>query len=1420
MSVLTDDEYAGPLSTDGTEKVIDSFPRERNRSEELAVTTDRSIEGAFEEVSMGDRSSIDAAKGSPDLSFQVAQLQTNQTDTEESLRILSEQALKIAEVTGTQDYYMSGSLTYDDPAFSPATARALVNLQLGAEIIEDARRAAEEDKSWAGYTADFIDRSIFRQLPIGLWEDIMGRTGRKSTELLDAASSMSPDQYKEFIGSYIEELKAEGVFRDDNWFALGQGSKELELRGVDPERQINAVLGVAEVLTIVPTVRIIKKLANLKGPDKASEAFEAVSRKGAVDGEVLAEASPSIVDPMKGSVKPNAASVDKFLEENELLKGIETYTKVGSFGRRATDAELSGLAKEAKAALSVRLSRPIADAEIESRGLGEVNALFKIGKVSDGKPFSTFLNAQKQVNHLQKNGLAASYAPVDPNDLTKGYYVEVRHALDQTNVGKDLEFNKPLDFVRRNLAKVFGSTRQSDDPFHNTLATMTESAKGLLVRETKPYIRSLEKLSVKDQGTLDEITSELRDGADSFKRQWYTDAEFNEKWRALRGEYPTAAQREAYGSVITLSDTAYMLKANELVRHYVSNGYMVIENGKDFFMAKAVKEFESADKVLDMKTGNTMRASDVPEGVTIWRTTTAVNKNNLVINPKNVRNPEYRHVLNYNAGGSRIQADANFYVVAGTRGGRGRAILSSFSEKQAKIAELELNNIRKALLQDGRPIATLTDELDQVISSNNTWNPSIENTQDLIAFAKKKNLDLTEGISYRGKDQKVESANDLWDSTSYQFYTQANMRRSDDSLTEFGGADTFSHSPVKSVVTQLSDAFNEYAFKNYSESAKVSFLKRFNNGKVPVGNTDTMFSDAMETLRAKPITKQWERELLEFGNVIQRRTHFKSPAVRAFERFGQELQEFVFGISGKKVNIGDPTNVLLRLGFQSAFGFGNISQFIMQGSQVGAILSISPLHGMKAAGLMPALRLVMAADSKEGVKRLAKTFGMKPNEIDEIIAYVRTSGRDLVESDAIEKNIGPGLGISGFGGQSYIPSVMREGLYRSGKLASKGLAVGLTPFREGEKLSRYTSMLTAILEYKAKNPNASILSDSARAFINNRDQLLTFDMTTGSRAAFQTGLMRVPTQWLGYSFRALEQVTMGRDLTKFERARLSLFLAMQGGLAGFGMSSSIDSVSEWLGIEPDSVGFVGLKYGMFDAILSYGLTGLTGTEVKTAMGSRLAPLSTFFDLYRRITEDATYEALGGPSTSILFGASSNLLNAIGDIYHGRYASSLMDIEKVARTASGIDNIAKASGILQYQTYRSKTGSSLDFEFDDIDAYLAGLGISNFKVIEYYNRRGEVWRDTKSLRNMSKKLQKDFREALVIAEQDPEAGAQLIREAEAKIVSSGFSPAQQMELRRALSADTTLDSVELIIDLLKKNNEYGAEVVQSFTKGNN
>ena len=1413
----------------------DTALREENRAYEINVITGANPNETVTTVSGGDREPIIQAKEPGfTLNDTLEWVRKNSAivDPNEGLRVMAEQAQKINEMNNNDDVTLEGSLTVGDPNFSPALVRRLVNQQIGAEVIEQKMRERYEGASTAGLVLDFLDRYVIRQIPIGMLEDLSLRVERKGRDLVGAQQSMTPQEYRAFITEYADDAAKEGFFRKDNWFALLQAAGEGVNAGVDPGADVDAVLALPDLFGIGKALKVGKlltRVAKIKGPAAASDAHAKLSKSvGSVDPEIAVEPHASAFDATNpGAPRPVVARTGMVAVDKSLITEITSTTAKGTFGERATPDQIKEIALVVETKFKNTTSRNIADFDIVPLELGQKQAVFKMGRIDNGEPLKNKSQAIAVAKDFTDKGLAVTVEPVDPTNTKLGYFVVARETLDLTTVANGLDTGAALDFFRRNIAKVIGSTRTLDDNRVNNLANMGEAGFAVLKRIATAPLKVLEKTPLKNQEIITQVYKSMRDGKLAFTRDGLNPHEFAIAFAEESGGLvATPADHAAFAAAKTINDTAYLLKANQIAKRYIAAGYKRIQTDDMPGLARIVDDVPAGEDIYDIAGRHFVdRRSDLPEGTAIWHG----ENGKYYVSPESVRNIEYKDVFGYNAGGQRLNPDANFFVTLGD--GNGRAIMTAYSEKQALIAKTQITNIQDALIATGRRLDDLVDELDDVVKVNNSWAPSlVDDTKSLQAFAAKHGWRLTQDnadktgtianpIRHKARGGKTEDGNHpVWGGSSNDLYFQQQGHRADAVLVDFGGAQTYNDSPIKSMIDQLADEMSSYSHSNYTESVISSWVAKAEalglRSEKFAGRAK--FEDMFSQLNARGINTESERSLVQIGNIARRRMGFKDPATLGFEKFGQELREFTFDTFGLKIPKASLVNGLLQMGFQSAFGFMNLGQFVMQASQVSSIIALSPLAGLRASAGAPALRLALHSGSPEGIRRVGRWLGISEEDSKELFEYITISGRYDVQNDAMEKATGPGFGAAGWGGKSHVPSVLRPALYGASALGKKALKIGTMPFTEGERLSRLTAITTAFLERKKAFPGVSAMTPDNRAWISQREQDLTFNMGTASKAALQQGIWRLPSQWTAYSFRAMEAVVIGRDLSKAERIRLGLTLVAQGGLTGVFAGSAYDWIGEKFDVDPSSPTAAAIKYGFYDGIFSAFFSGVSGQDVQTAMGTRLAPMGTFMDIYRKITEENTISALGGPSVEITSAAVMGAYAAIGNLLGGHTASAWRDVEKVTRTATGIDNIVKARGIINYGVYSSKSGTTLDMPFDDIDAVLQALGITNFKVADFYNSKTAIWRETKEVREYTKDRQKEFRAAIeLIKRGDPGGGQQLINEINARINSSGFSPYDIHQMRRRMTLDSSHALPDMWMYHLQRNNEAASDRIKSY-----
>tara|TARA_R100001460_G_scaffold4206_2_gene12135 strand:+ start:11432 stop:15772 length:4341 start_codon:yes stop_codon:yes gene_type:complete len=1386
--------------------------------------------------------------------YQVFQRGYEEGKTVDQLNLeASDIGVKNDEFNSNPEFIAEQALSVNNYDYSAADARVATNYQIANEILSDRKFDIAISKTPFQRALNTVDRFLREVSPVGTIEVLTNKTEKQSREILTAAATKNATEFRAWFEAYADEIGQEGIFAKETLGALEALTAETMAAGFDPNKGINLALSALDVIGAAQLVKVgakisvktamksstaIGRVGAIRGSDAASESAERVLAV-TPDPEVLGNVGPSNLDIAPQPVRPSAAKFTSKFAESKIIQAIDDLYQKGAFGRIADPRSIKIAAKKIAAKYRKNVSNPVFDYKIVDEGLGNFVATVRFGKASDGSVYKPLADgsAPKSINDLAeeigKKVESARVAPVDVNDLSKGYVIEVAERIDLSGMPRAFDEGLGLEagIIRDTVGKVMnnsvmGSSAARDVDRLTRLAQMSESARAAVKSIIDPYTRALQRLNAQERYTLQSVYTQLRDGIDSNLRVRYTEGEFAVKYQQMhpRGLAPSEKAKEAYNALAAVEEADYLLKTSMMLNRYVEKGYRNSVEVFDGYYAPAkrvsLNDVPADAKLVDGEFGGKIRKQDLEStDIPIWKLDKPTGDGQeFVVKPKQVRIIEPTDVMGYNVGGSRANPTLKYFVVLGTK--RLKALMGTFSEKQARTAVAQLGRIQRAII-DG------DNNIDDIIKANNDWNPSIESFDDFKKLADEEGWDFSRGeIAYRGRNDDILSGDvdgsDVFTGMKMDDYINTDMRRNNDVLMDFGGGRAYNEDPINSVLAQMGNSVFTYSNRAYAQNAIVGWVKKaqqkgrnwFPSGVVPT-DYETLFRNANISG-----TDEFSRRMSELRDITMRRLNMKDEASTFMERQGQAVAEYIFDKTGKQLNLGDPSNGLLKIGFQSAFGFGNISQFVMQGFHAATIMAISPVHGFKGAALTIPMRGALRANTPElqqlALQRVAKAADISEKDAGELIEFIKTSGRSVVDGDAIEDGTGVGFGISGWSGENMKYSALMGAGYNVRKLVTKGLDLGLMPFKQGERLSRLTAINTAFFEFKAKFPKVSALSDEARLWITRREQDLTFNMSTVSRGKVQSGFMKVPTQWLSYTLRSMESIFVGRGLTNAERRRLFVALVPMYGLTGFGLANAADYVGEKLGIAPDSDLYITLKYGMLD-----GLVATLGGDVEVGLGQRLAPVGAITDTYKKIFQEDTITALGGPSGEIAGGVFSAAWGAITALLHGQTATLTEETIKLLRQPSGLDNVAKAIGIFNNGVYRSKNGIELESEMTIGDGIVALTGFTPLEVVENYTRLNQVYTSGKKFSAFRKQVNRDAERIFTLMEgdrNDVDLAIQLMTELHERIAFSGFSASQMASLRRSTGTSLQKSWQKIQNNLIEQDKLYAYQAAQSILKG--
>jgi hypothetical protein len=116
-----------------------------------------------------------------------------------------------------------------------------------------------------------------------------------------------------------------------------------------------------------------------------------------------------------------------------------------------------------------------------------------------------------------------------------------------------------------------------------------------------------------------------------------------------------------------------------------------------------------------------------------------------------------------------------------------------------------------------------------------------------------------------------------------------------------------------------------------------------------------------------------------------------------------------------------------------------------------------------------------------------------------------------------------------------------------------------------------------------------------------------------------------------------------------------------------------------------------------------------------------------------------------------------------------------------------------------------------------------LGFAPQRVTEFYNRKTDMFADTKKLGTFRKDVNRDAERIFQLLEGDTNDIDQAIRlfeELNVRITFSGFSQTDQLSLRKSATSKLESEWFKLQDHLIRQDNMYGLQAMQSIFNGSN
>lgn len=1173
--------------------------------------------------------------------------------------------------------------------------------------------------------------------------------------------------------------------------------------------------------------------------------------------------------PIKPVNVPQASVIIEGTNASNIFQKMSNVMKSVMSGRAFSPVQLQEAVEGVVTRISKAANNPTAAVYRTVNEGSDLNTVtIRMGNAIDGSAFPTKEAALKAANNnpeftvveaprIVRKDTGVSVERLDEIEegveyavKPKTYLLEYSERVDTRRLAEGLDdLNLQEAVWKRALAGIISTPQAMLGGRLDFMITAAENAVIRFGRFADQSFKDVRALSKGEFNELEEIMTAYRDGVLgdidtglAALRGAPTTTEFSMDFFALYGRTPTEKQVKAYVALTDLNNASWNIKSTAILKRVAErNGRTVtVTEGYETVGVAVVAQEIADDVIIFSRLSGPVDAKRVGQRIVYkldepFEAADGI-KYDHVTDVVSSRVPLKSDVLGYNVGGPRNNERLKHFIgtvyeetLAGGRKVTGgfRTLLGSFSVKEADNAERQLNNIVDALkpliaLQglkgirklnlSGEDLATIN----RVIAANNSWNKNVVDFDTLKRVANDHDESFTNTFVSKSRDKAVEKEIPVIGNTQgmtvgeYQSQ-RVTRKRGDTPPMTYGGERAINQSPISNIVDQFKSEAYRYSHYKATQSAVNGWVAKARtkgnvsfDGEVP-SNPDDFVRLAKVSPKNRPINhemKAQQKAIQVRLGLMERTDPANAWATTVAEAiYDKGIFGFGKGIVTKPEDwIGNAAGMARATVFHMKMGMANPDQFILNASHIAQITFISPKYGFKAAPNVPIIALLMYKTRKAADKDIAHIVKttlrekggllMTEQELIDTVRYMRESGRSVIGSNTLERS---GATFSG------------ATLSKTNAKLGAALEMGLTPYKGGELYGRITAAAVAVMEHNAKKISDSVFSQKGIQYVSNREQALTFRMTSGQKASFQEGpILALATQWQSYSFRFVDHLLIGRDLTGAERMSMAAWNTFMFGFRGMGAPPRMIAGMVGLGMDPEDPNTIkvlnAVKFGAFDVALSK----LVGSDV--SLSSRIGPLSGAAQQYSDLfSETPMLETLSGPAGQI--GADS--FRAIRGMWRAaRYELDSVfyqEFIQLTRNIKSVDMYQKVKELSLTKEYRSKRrGVAGQFQDEEVTFGLLSSivsGATPMRVLNHYDAKDISYGDDKKYKEARKFVQRFADQGLeLIRTGDPdkmEQGEELYGDALFYIRYGGFSMENQRRLTRSIL------NIETTIDLAKK-----------------
>ena len=1400
-------EYSPFPTTEESVKAEGKTPSQSTRTVDLAPSvTSSSREEAAIAVSVGeDRALENEAKGFADqaqvdtVNEVISKGAQDGTPPEEVILSLSEQISTNPFLSTFVDpVVMSTVLTSKNQFAIKREVSKLKKVLIFQDAMERRKSKATGTEKFFENAADFGDQLFTSIIPV---YNIMNVTERKEFAK-EVSLLMSSDMDDEEFAIRVEEImdvaQDQGVFTENNAWIMDDFFMLLGEGGQGTSAEIQTFFAWFDTLTVAGDLlrapvravggaltrqAMVKDTATLlartgRSADEIQDIFEGTIRAdnpetAATSVSVKGQGAdtPAFMSPTRLSAPENQA-MQAIEDSNEVLAAIRHHV-----GAQAIDDEVYLNLKDKIVEEMASASERNGSKRMISNDIVRLDLENLIYTEEFGTSKGAYFKSQDKAQQLA--------------DDIGGYITEVEGnqwaVIKETNVplapggGNSVESlrlfvsTKPEELGDGFWAK-FGSPASQTTDRLNSILKQGEAYRDQVLSQADNNIRKIEKkLWRHNKMAVNRVFTKIGEGVDSWRKSPYSYEEFKQNFQSLNGRRATQAEEEYYFALQERNDAAYFLQADIEFKNAVNQGQEVLlEEGFERRVIRQTKEsIPETDLVWDLDSKKLISKDQISDKANVYSavddtfsTPFGEEVQFVVKRGATTRRLYHTDVLNYNPGGARVYVNnsVKFFVkqdrkaiVAGGREVHKEPItfMGVRLEAEAKQVQDELNRIIAAVnakVPDKKDainaLKVLGEDADlvKVIRANNTWNPSIQGVDDLVKFAKRSNISLTDNVTWLPDGSRLSEAGDKFlpgvnpaSSIVESFNIQSIGKggRKQEVLLGFGGKINSIEPKVDTIKQGFAQAAAKRSETAYTMAAVNGLIKELlrEGGKalknpavaqkdlvgLPLRSKLSKLKEHINVNSEEGAKLALERDKIEF------RLNKKTAFAQGWDNVRDDFADWMYGKGWERTAetvdrwSGDPVAAFKGYTFDIFLGLGAWRQYYVQSSQVFNIVPVAGLAGIKGVSSYPFVRFAVANGNKSVIEatanRMAPILGLKPSQFVEMVEMLRENGR-LVTN----------LSIAELGEDSAFTGGL-QGVRKAGRFF----------FNEGELTARISAHSAAYISYLEKFGKESAATQHGRRWITGEADRLTQSMTSASRSPYQ----QAPgVQFLTYTWRMTEQMLAGsigggkRILSNKEKTKMLTTHVAMYGLTGLGITNMTDRWMAEGDLPIDEDTYRKVRNGLVDVALS----GLLDAE--TALSGDLAWAQGLADTIKNLSEANLVEAVVGPSGEVVSNTFDHFTSVLVSMASGSPELVKQDLTLLARQIKSVDMSYNAWIGWRLGLYVARNGEGV--VSDNIDkgqAIALGLGIPLDKVEKGYTLSRVMYEDSQHVKETVKTFKK-------------------------------------------------------------------------------